>query len=153
MNKKEEDNKITDNKQIEMENKIEEKKEDCGNIEEKDKESTEEEENKRKILNFEKKIENYCKEKKILNKEISGISGEGIKELFEDIIIILYSDIQNFEIENKEFDVSLSFCKNLETELNLSSSGRSYHSKDYKKEVNKINKTRSGFCCIRCIIF
>ena len=153
INKKEEDNKITDNKQIEMENKIEEKKEDCGNIEEKDKESTEEEENKRKILNFEKKIENYCKEKKILNKEISGISGEGIKELFEDIIIILYSDIQNFEIENKEFDVSLSFCKNLETELNLSSSGRSYHSKDYKKEVNKINKKRSGFCCIRCIIF
>ena len=152
---KEEENKIID-KQAELDKKIEERKVDDDNIEEKEneKENAENEENKKKIINFEKKIENYCKEKKIMNKEISGISGEGVKELFKDLIIILYNDIQNLENENKEMDLSFSFYKNIENELNLSSSGRSsYHSEDYKKEIDKINKKRNGYCCIRCTIF
>lgn len=151
LDNKEEENKNIENKKEEIDNKKEVKNDD-NNIEEKDKENYENEETKKKLLNLEKKIENYCKEKKILNKEISGISGEGIKELFEELIIILYNDIRNFEIENKEFDVSISFSKSIENELNLSSSGRSYHSEDYKKEITKINKKRNGYCCIRCNI-
>ena len=98
---------IIKKRKIKLENKKEEidNKKDDDNKEEKDKENSENEENKKKILNLEKKIEDYCKEKKLLNKEISGITGEGINKLFEELIIISYNDIQNFEIGNKEFDV------------------------------------------------
>ena len=106
------------------------------------------------LLNLENKIQKYCDEKKItLNKEISGLNGEGVMELFEETIKLLYVDIINMEEDGKEFDTSYSFYKNIETELNLSSTGQSYHSNEYKKEIYKINKKRCCFCCPRCVIF
>ena len=108
-----------------------------------------------KSITFSNKIKKYCKEKKIvLHKEISGLTGEGVMQLCENIISLLFNDIKNMEENAKEFDVNLSFYKNIETELNLSSAGQSYHSDDYKKEINKINKKRNGFFwCFRCSIF
>ena len=126
--------------------------------EEKENEEIEEikenEKNKENLINSNEKIENYCKEKNIiLNKEISGLNGDGVMELFEEITILLYNDITNFEEDAKEFDVSLSFYKNIENELNLSNTGQSYYNDEYKKEINKINKKkRAYFCCYKCEI-
>ena len=117
-------------------------------------EDNEKEESKKNLLNLENKIQKYCDEKKItLNKEISGLNGEGVMELFEETIKLLYADVINMEEDGREFDTSVSFYKNIETELNLSSTGQSYHSNEYKKEINKINKKRCCFCCPRCVIF
>ena len=103
--------------------------------------------------NFNEKVKSYCKRKNIINREISGLNGDGVMELFEEVINLLYNDITNLEEDAKEFDVSYSFYKNIESELNLSNTGQSYHSNEYKKEINKINKKRSVyFCCYRCEI-
>ena len=72
-------------------------------------------------------------------------------ELFEEIVLILYKDINNLQEDGKELDIT-SLSKNIEKELNLSSR-QSYHSDDYKKEINKINKKRKFLCCYRCNIF
>ena len=117
-------------------------------------EDNEKEESKKNLLNLENKIQKYCDEKKItLNKEISGLNGEGVIELFEETVKLLFVDIINMEEDGREFDTSVSFYKNIETELNLSSPGKSYHSNEYKKEINKINKKRCCFICPRCMIF
>ncbi len=111
--------------------------------------------NKEKLSNFDIKVNDYYKEKKFFFKnEISGITGEGVIQLFENIIILLFNDIKNLEEDVKEFDISFSFYKNLEQELNISSAGQSYHSNEYKKEIKKINKRRRfSLCCFRCSIF
>jgi len=117
-------------------------------------EDNEKEESKKNLLNLENKIQKYCDEKKItLNKEISGLNGEGVTELFEETVKLLFVDIINMEEDGREFDTSVSFYKNIETELNLSSTGQSYHSNEYKKEIYKINKKRCCFICPRCMIF
>jgi len=133
---------------------IHEEDENKENDENDENEKEEKEGSKKNLINFENKVKNYCKEKKILlNKEISGLNGEGVMELFEEAIKLLYNDITNLEEDAKEFDTSLSFSKNIEDELNLSSTGQSYHSNEYKKEIIKINKKRICFCCPRCVIF
>ena len=133
---------------------IHEEDENKENDENDENEKEEKEENKKNLINLENKVKIYCKEKKILlNKEISGLNGEGVMELFEEAIKLLYNDITNLEEDAKEFDTSLSFSKNIEDELNLSSTGQSYHSNEYKKEIIKINKKRICFCCPRCVIF
>lgn len=87
-------------------------------------------------------------------KEISGVRGEGVKELFEDTLKLLFFDVNNMENDNKMFDVSLSYYKSLENEINLSYQEKSYHNKEYKKEIKKINKKRrANFCCLNCTIF
>jgi GTPase SAR1 family protein len=117
-------------------------------------ENNEKEEKEENIINLENKVQNYCKIKNILlKKEISGLNGEGVIELFEEAIKLLYNDITNLEEDAKEYDTSLSFYKNIEDELNLNSSGQSYHSREYKKEIDKINKKRICFFCPRCEIF
>ena len=132
----------------------EENKENDENEENEKEEKEEKEENKKNLLNLENKVKNYCKEKKIfLNKEISGLNGEGVMELFEEAIKLLYHDITNMEEDAKEFGSSLSFYKNIEDELNLSPTEQSYHSNEYEKEINKINKKKTYFCCARCEIF
>ena len=133
---------------------IHEEDENKENDENDENEKEEKEENKKNLINLENKVKIYCKEKKILlNKEISGLNGEGVRELFEEAIKLLYNDITNLEEDAKEFDTSLFFSKNIEDELNLSSTGQSYHSNEYKKEIIKINKKRICFCCPRCVIF
>ena len=133
---------------------IHEEDENKENDENDENEKEEKEGSKKNLINFENKVKNFCKEKKILlNKEISGLNGEGVMELFEEAIKLLYNDITNLEEDAKEFDTSLSFSKNIEDELNLSSTGQSYHSNEYKKEIIKINKKRICFCCPRCVIF
>ena len=133
---------------------IHEQDENKENDENDENEKEEKEGSKKNLINFENKVKNFCKEKKILlNKEISGLNGEGVMELFEEAIKLLYNDITNLEEDAKEFDTSLSFSKNIEDELNLSSTGQSYHSNEYKKEIIKINKKRICFCCPRCVIF
>lgn len=111
-------------------------------------------ESRQSLLNLDEKINNYYKDKDIILKnEISGLTGEGVMQLLEESINILFNDIKSMEEDAKEFDVSLSFSQNIEKELNFSSSGQSYHSNEYKKEVNKINKKRRVFlCCHRCSI-
>ena len=111
-------------------------------------------ESRQSLLNLDEKINNYYKDKDIILKnEISGLTGEGVMQLLEESINILFNDIKSMEEDAKEFDVSLSFSRNIENELNFSSSGQSYHSNEYKKEVNKINKKRRVFlCCHRCSI-
>lgn len=111
-------------------------------------------ESRQSLLNLDEKINNYYKDKDIILKnEISGLTGEGVMQLLEESINILFNDIKSMEEDAKEFDVSLSFSQNIEKELNFSSSGQSYHSNEYKKEVNKINKKRRLFlCCHRCSI-
>ena len=131
-----------------------ENKENDENNENEKEEKEENEEGKRNLINFENKVQNYCKIKNILlKKEISGLNGEGVIELFEEAIKLLYNDITNLEEDAKEYDTSLSFYKNIEDELDLNSSGQSYHSNEYKKEIDKINKKRICFCCPRCEIF
>ena len=121
---------------------------------EKEKEEQGEKEDKNNLINLENKVKNYCKEKNILlNKEISGLNGEGVNELFDEAIKLLYNDIINLEEDSKEFDSSLFFYKNIEDELNLNSPEQSYHSNEYKKKINKINKKSLWFCCPRCEIF
>ena len=133
---------------------IHEEDENKENDENDENEKEEKEGSKKNLINFENKVKNFCKEKKILlYKEISGLNGEGVMELFEEAIKLLYNDITNLEEDAKEFDTSLSFSKNIEDELNLSSTGQSYHSNEYKKEIIKINKKRICFCCPRCVIF
>ena len=130
---KNQDNKILDNEDLDKEYK----------------------EKRNRSLILSNKIKKYCKENNIvLNKEISGLTGEGVFQLCENVINILFNDIRSMEDEAKDFDVSLSFYKNIESDLNISSSGKSYHSDDYKKEINKINRKRKVFfCCFRCSIF
>ena len=117
--------------------------------------SIEYKEKRNKSLILSNKIKKFCNEKNIaLHKEISGLTGEGVFQLLENVINLLFNDIKNMEYDAKKIDNSLSFYKNNETELNISFSGRSYHSKDYKKEIAKINKKRKVyFCCYRCSIF
>ena len=143
-----EDNNIIDNENKDNENKDNEKKDNENN------ENRENEKNK-KYLNLSDKIKNYCKEKNImLYKEISGLSGEGVKDLFEDAIKLLLFDISNIKEDKKPFDVSLSAYKGIEDEFNLSTDKKSYHSDEYKKEINRINKKRKVYlCCYRCTIF
>ena len=140
-----EDNNLIDNENKEKENKESENKES----------ENKENENNRKSLILSDKIKTYCKEKKImLYKEISGLSGEGVKELFEDVIKLLLFDITNIKEDKKPFDVPLSAYKGIENEINLSSDEKSYHSDEYKKEINRINKKRRvHLCCYRCTIF
>ena len=77
---------------------------------EKEKEEQGEKEDKNNLIILENKVKNYCKEKNILlNKEISGLNGEGVIELFDEAIKLLYNDIINLEEDSKEFDSSLFF--------------------------------------------
>ena len=148
---KEDDNSLKNGKNKTFEDKINEDK----GREHKEKENKENEDNKNIFLSLNDKIKAYCKEKKIiLNKEISGLNGEGVKELFEDVIKILYFDIKNMENDAKVFDVGLNYYKDVENEINLSTKENSYHSDEYKKEINRINKKRKVYlCCYRCSIF
>ena len=90
----------------------------------------------------------------MLYKEISGLNGEGVKELFEEAIKLLLFDIKNIHEDKKLFDIPLSAYKSIENEINLSAEEKSYHSDEYKKEINRINKKRRFcLCCYRCTIF
>ena len=148
-NEDKEDKENNEDKENKENNENKEDKENKENNKNKeDKEDKEDE----PLLNLDQKIEKFCKEKKIMHWEISGYSGEGVMELFEEIVYILFKDIKTIQEDEKQLNDTSSFSKNIENELNLSSR-QSYHSDDYKKEINKINKKRKILCCYRCNIF
>ena len=135
----------------EEDTKEDDSKEENNIIEDENKEN----ENNKRNLSLSFKIKTYCKENKImLNKEISGLSGEGVKELFEDAIKLLLFDIQIIKEDNKVFNGPLSEFKGIENDINLSSQIKSYYNEEYKKEIKRINKKRKVYlCCYRCAIF
>ena len=151
INNNEDKNKEDNNNEDKSNTKDKEDKEDQEDKEVKDNRDKKEDKEDEPLLTLEQKIEKFCRDKKILHREISGLSGEGVMELFEEVVLILYKDINNLQEDGKELDIT-SLSKNIEKELNLSSR-QSYHSDDYKKEINKINKKRKFLCCYRCNIF
>ena len=156
--KMKEDNKNNEDNNNENENfnnkeiKNSENKDNKENKEDKEDKENKEGKEDEQLLNFGQKIEKFCKEKKILHKEISGLTGEGVMELLEEIVLILFKDIKTIQEDEKQLSNTASFSKNIENELNLSTR-QSYHSDDYMKEINKINKRRKFLCCYSCNIF
>ena len=99
---------------------------------------------------FEKIIE---KEKFGIVKKISGLSGYGLAELFNDVIKELYIDIENIEASAKDYN-GLDESNNFEGEIDIDRR-KSYYDKAYKKEIHKINKiNKPKVCfCFNCGIF
>lgn len=79
-------------------------------------------------------------------KDISGLTGEGINDLLNDLVNILFEEMKSIRTSKNDKDES----KLLDKELNFSSQSKSYFCNEYKEEVKKIN--RSNRCCLNCLI-
>lgn len=88
-------------------------------------------------------------EKFCLVKDISGLTGFGLNELFNDLINDLYINLENIESKIKDINLA-NDVSNYETDLEVIGKN-SYYDKEYKEEIHRINKPK-GACCF-CSIF
>ena len=157
MNGKKEEKKEEEKQEKKDEN--EEKKEKEVKNEENIKENQDENENSKNIKNdgtikdnkeyFKSIIDN---EKFEIVKEISGLNGYGLADLFNEVITELYIEIENIETSTKELD-GLEESHYFEGDLDIERK-RSYYDIAYKKEIHKINRIKNkSRVCLNCEIY
>ena len=91
------------------------------------------------------------KEKFVLSKEISGLNGDSLEELLNETVVLLYKmvkDIQNSAYNTCQIEGESTIIEN---KLQIDNKQKSYHDLEYKKEVKKINDSKT--CCFFCGIF
>ena len=91
------------------------------------------------------------KEKFVLSKEISGLNGDSLEELLNETVALLYKmvkDIQNSAYNTCQIEGESTIIEN---KLQIDNRQKSYHDLEYKKEVKKINDSKT--CCFFCGIF
>ena len=109
-----------------------------------------------KITNLNNKIDiNKIKEKENFDivKEISGLNGFYLEELLDEIACILYKSVIELERSSKEEQYQIEEDSNIIDNKYVIDNRQSYYTKEYKKEVNKINKSNIKKCCLFCNIF
>ena len=152
---------IKDEKKEEVKHENEEKKKEEVKKDENKIENKEENEDSKNIKSdgiIKKNKEYFHKvssnEKFGIVKEISGLSGYGLAELFKDVIRELYIDIKSIETSVKEVN-TIDETDSFEREIDIDKR-KSYYDKAYKKEIHKINriKHKPKVCfCVNCGIF
>ena len=109
-----------------------------------------------KITNLNNKIDiNKIKEKENFDivKEISGLNGFYLEELLDEIACILYKSVIELERSSKEEQYQIEEDSNFIDNKYVIDNRQSYYTKEYKKEINKINKSNIKKCCFFCNIF
>lgn len=109
-----------------------------------------------KITNLNNKINiNKIKEKENFDivKEISGLNGFYLEELLDEIACILYKSVIELERSSKEEQYQIEEDSNIIDNKYVIDNRQSYYNKEYKEEVNKINKSNIKKCCLFCNIF
>ena len=109
-----------------------------------------------KITNLNNKINiNKIKEKENFDivKEISGLNGFYLEELLDEIACILYKSVIELERSSKEEQYQIEEDSNFIDNKYVIDNRQSYYTKEYKKEINKINKSNIKKCCFFCNIF
>ena len=169
-NKKED--KIEENKENKKEDKIEENKvnekykEDEKN-ERKEKEKSEENLENEKIKSDgtsqrqkELEINNHLFNKEIIDKqsftftkEISGLNGFYLEDLLNETALLLFSLVKDKETAINDLYQIEGDSIFIENKLEIDNRQKSYHDLEYKKEINKINKSNNKNCCFMCGIF
>ena len=164
--------KIEENKENEKEDKIEENKvnekykEDEKN-ERKEKEKSEENLENEKIKSDgtnqrqkELEINNHLFNKEIIDKqsftftkEISGLNGFYLEDLLNETALLLFSLVKDKETAINDLYQIEGDSIFIENKLEIDNRQKSYHDLEYKKEINKINKSNNKNCCFMCGIF
>ena len=164
---------IEENKENEKENKIEENKENEKYKEDEKNESKEREKNEEENLEKEKikldgiiqikkelKINNHLFDKEIidkqsfsLTKEISGLNGFYLEDLLNETALLLFSLVKDKETTINDLYQIEGDSIFIENKLEIDNRQKSYHDLEYKKEINKINKSNNKNCCFMCGIF
>lgn len=135
------------NKQKKEENELDEINEKQIEKEEKNKI----EQNKINNINYYKNI--VEKEKFDLLKVISGLNGFYLEDLLNEIALLLFKNVKEMEnIPNYLYQLERDSIV-IENKLDINDRQKSYHDIEYKKEVNKINKSNNKICCMMCNIF
>ena len=141
-NENEEKNKNELNEQKKKENELEEINE---------KEIEKEEKNKINNINYYKHITE--KENFDLLKDISGLNGFYLEDLLNETALLLYKNVKEMEnVPNYLYQLERDSIV-IENKLDINDRQKSYHDIEYKKEVNKINKSNNKICCMMCNIF
>ena len=164
--------KIEENKENGKEDKIEENKvnekykEDEKN-ERKEKEKSEENLENDKIKSNgtsqrqkELEINNHLFNKEIIDKqsftftkEISGLNGFYLEDLLNETALLLFSLVKDKETAINDLYQIEGDSIFIENKLEIDNRQKSYHDLEYKKEINKINKSNNKNCCFMCGIF
>ena len=164
--------KIEENKENGKEDKIEENKvnekykEDEKN-ERKEKEKSEENLENDKIKSDgtsqrqkELEINNHLFNKEIIDKqsftftkEISGLNGFYLEDLLNETALLLFSLVKDKETAINDLYQIEGDSIFIENKLEIDNRQKSYHDLEYKKEINKINKSNNKNCCFMCGIF
>ena len=166
------EDKIEENKENKKEDKIEENKvnekykEDEKN-ERKEKEKSEENLENDKIKSDgtsqrqkELEINNHLFNKEIIDKqsftftkEISGLNGFYLEDLLNETALLLFSLVKDKETAINDLYQIEGDSIFIENKLEIDNRQKSYHDLEYKKEINKINKSNNKNCCFMCGIF
>ena len=88
-----------------------------------------------------------------LTKEISGLNGFYLEDLLNETALMLYKMVKNLENSTIEFSNLEGDSTIIENKLEIIRGQNSYHDLDYKKDINKINKSNNKSCCLICEIF
>ena len=91
------------------------------------------------------------KEKFALSKEVSGLNGDCLEELLNETVILLYKMVK--EMQSSAYNTCQIEGEStiIEKKLEIDNKQKSYHDLEYKKEVKKINDSKT--CCFFCEIF
>ena len=91
------------------------------------------------------------KEKFALSKEVSGLNGDGLEELLNETVILLYKMVK--EMQSSAYNTCQIEGEStiIENKLQIDNKQKSYHDLEYKKEVKKINDSKT--CCFFCEIY
>lgn len=101
-------------------------------------------------INYYKQI--IEKENFDLTKDISGLNGFYLDDLLNETALLLYKYVKNMESAKNYLYQIEGDSIIIENKLEINNRQKSYHDKEYKKEVNKINK-QNNICCFICDIF
>ena len=151
-NEKEVIKEVKDNNENEYKDEDEDKdKEEKDNNEGKIQELTEIKENGNEANNKNYFQEIMKKEKFALSKEVSGLNGDCLEELLNETVILLYKMVK--EIQSSAYNTCQIEGEStiIEKKLEIDNKQKSYHDLEYKKEVKKINDSKT--CCFFCEIF
>ena len=149
------------------ENKVNEKYKEDEKNERKEKEKSEENLENDKIKSDgtsqrqkELEINNHLFNKEIIDKqsftftkEISGLNGFYLEDLLNETALLLFSLVKDKETAINDLYQIEGDSIFIENKLEIDNRQKSYHDLEYKKEINKINKSNNKNCCFMCGIF
>ena len=92
------------------------------------------------------------KEKFALSKEVSGLNGDCLEELLNETVVLLYKMVKEIQSSAAYNTYQIEGESTIiENKLEIDNKQKSYHDLEYKKEVKKINDSKS--CCFFCEIY